>query len=280
VAPTLKDTSVAEIERRLQAVRPHEQGAQRTNVLTHMAWVPPRWSRAAERVLEGLGPMHPSRTILLHPDPKAGADRLDADVAHDCFGASGRLVCAEVIRVWLRGRTAKAPASVVVPLELPDLPAFLRWRGKPPFGRREFEQLVGVADRLIVDSAEWEGLPRAYERLAKVFDRIHVSDLAWARTLRWRAALAELWPGIRTAHALHVTGPQAEALLLAGWLRARLRRKVVLRRKNAASIARLEVDGVQVRPARLPTPSRSDLLSEELEVFVRDSVYEAAVRAT
>jgi len=280
VAQTLRDTTVVEIERRLDALQVHEeQTEQRTSVLTHMAWVPPEWSRAARRVLEGLGPRHPSRTILLHPDPRTGADRIDAEVEHECFVEGGRVICAEIVRLWLRGSTARAPASVVVPLQLPDLPAFLRWRGKPPFGRSELDQLVGVADRLIVDSGEWTGLRPAYGRLADLFGRVAVSDLAWARTLRWRAGLAELWPGIRDAKVLHVTGPQAEALLLAGWLRSRLRRKVALRRADAPSVRRVELDGAAVTPAPIRLPSRSDLLSEQLELFGRDRVYEAAVRA-
>jgi glucose-6-phosphate dehydrogenase assembly protein OpcA len=279
VAASLKDTTVDEIELRLDALDPHAESDQRTNVLTHMAWVPPEWSRAAGRVLKGLGPRIPSRTLMLHPDPKAGADRLDAELEHECFPEAGHDLCAEVVHLRLLGRTAKAPASIVVPLQLPDLPVFLRWRGKPPFGKPEFEQLVGVADRLIVDSDEWPGLPRAYQHLSEVFDRIAVSDLAWVRTLRWRAGLAELWPGIRAARVLHVTGPSAEAFLLAGWLRSRLRRKITLRRRNATSVTEIEVDGTRVEPARLPFASGSDLLSEQLELHVRDPVYEAAVRA-
>jgi glucose-6-phosphate dehydrogenase assembly protein OpcA len=275
---TLRGVSVEEIEQRLDALREHD-AEQRTSVLTHMAWVPPEWSRAVERVMRGLGARVPSRTIILHPDPKAGVDRLDARIDHECFPQAGHHVCAEIVHLWLRGRTARVPASVVASLLLPDLPAFLRWRGKPPFGREEFEQLVEVADRLVVDSAEWAGLPGAYGRLAEDLERVTVSDLAWARTLRWRAALAERWPGIRQARALHVTGPTAEALLLAGWLRSRLRRRITLRRVDSRSLRRVEVDGQRVPPARLPAASSSDLLSEQLELFARDRVFEAAVRA-
>jgi glucose-6-phosphate dehydrogenase assembly protein OpcA len=267
-----------EIERRLAALEARE-GEQRTTVLTHMAWVPPQWSRAVERVMEGLGARVPSRTLILRPDPQAGADRLDARIEHECFPEVEHSICAEIVHLWLRGRTAKVPASVVVSLLLPDLPAFLRWRGKPPFGKPEFEQLVELADRVIVDSSEWQGLPRAYERLAEVFDRVIASDLAWARTLRWRAGLAELWPDVKRAGSLHVTGPKAEALLLAGWLRSRLRRPVTLRRTDARSLRRVEVDGRTVVPAHLLAASASDLLSEQLELFARDRVYEAAVRS-
>jgi hypothetical protein len=275
----LRDTSVSEIERRLDEAREHEEPSQRTSVLTHMAWVPREWARAAERVLEGLGARSPSRTILLHPDPRAKPDRLDAEISHEAFPNAENAVCGEIVKIWLRGRTAFAPASVVVPLQIADLPVFLRWRGRPPFGKAEFEQLVGVTDRLIVDSNEWERLPVAYGRLADSFRRVVVSDLAWARTLRWRAGLADLWPGIRRAGRLRVVGPAAEALLLRGWLRSRLRRDFRLSRDDARRVRRVEIDGEQVVPARGLPLSSSDLLSAEFENFSRDLVYEAVVRA-
>ena len=279
MAPTLKEVSVDEVERRLDTLESHDGSDQRTSVLTHMAWVPPKWSRAVARVMEGLGARVPSRTLILHPDPRARADRLDARIEHELLPGTEDKVCAEVVHLWLRGGTAKVPASVVTSLLLPDLPAFLRWRGKPPFGKPEFEQLIEVADRLIVDSGEWPGLPGAYRRFSEVFDRAVVSDLAWARTLPWRAGLADLWPGIKKARSLHVTAPKAEALLLGGWLRSRLGKAVPVRRTDARSLRRIEVDGEPVHPAQLPAASASDLLSEQLEVYGRDRVYEAAVRA-
>lgn len=276
MASSLTGASVAEIERRLAELR---DGVQRTSVLTHLAWVPPEWEDAALGVLGGLAERHPSRTILLHPDPGAAVDRCDAELEVRIFEAGERPVAAEAIRLRLRGRCAEAPASLVVPLLVPDLPVFLRWRGLPPFGRVPYEQLLAVADRLVVDSGEWPELPAAYGTLARSFAHAAVSDLAWARTHGWRVRLAALWPGVGEIRELEVAGPSAEALLLAGWLRSRLGRDVRLAREDAAGLEALAVDGEPVPPPRPPPRTPSDLLSDELEVFGRDPVYEAAAQA-
>jgi glucose-6-phosphate dehydrogenase assembly protein OpcA len=179
--------------------------------------------------------------------------------------------------VRLKGRRASAPASVVEPLLLPDLPAFLRWRGLPPFGESHFEGLIDVADRLIVDSTEWPDLPRSYERLPEIFDRIAVSDIAWARTSRWRPQLASLWPDIANVKRIRVTGTAAQAHLLGGWLRSRLQHPVEVEHEPSDRLIGVELDG---EPAPFPPgdpPSGSDLLSEELDKFGRDRIYEAAV---
>ena len=279
MAETLTRTSIAEIERRLDDLRDCDVGWQRTSVATHMAWVPPEWSRAVDRVVRGLGSRIPSRTLLLRPDPDAKEDGLDATIEREHFDGEAK-VSAEIVRIRLRGRTAAAPASVVVPLQLPDLPVFLRWRGRPPFGRPQYEDMVGVADRLIVDSSEWGGRLRpAYLRLGESFTRIVVSDLAWERSLGYRAGLAALWPGIRSMRVLDVRGPFADAALLHGWLRSRLKTNIRLRHVDARTLSRVAVDGQAVRAPRRLARSFSDQLSDQLEVYVRDRVYEAAVRA-
>ncbi len=251
----------------------------RTSVMTHTAWVPPEWVEAAEDVLTGLAERHPSRTIVLVPEPEQ-EDGLEADVEVDVFpSGEGRQIWAETIRIRLKGARAAAPASVVLPLFLPDLPVFLRWRGVPSFGGDSFESLVGVVDRLIVDSTEWDDLPGSYAQLSGVFERVVVSDIAWARTSRWRRQLASLWPEIGNVERIRVTGTAAQAALLAGWLRSRLGRSVQLEHQAADHLEAVEIDG---EPAPFPPgdpPPPSDLLSEQLDRFERDRVYEEAVRS-
>jgi hypothetical protein len=275
-------TSIREIERELSSQRldpGSEQPYQRTSVMTHTAWVPPEWVEAAEDVLTGLAERHPSRTVVLFPRPD-DQDGLEGDVEVNVYpGGEGRQICTETIRVRLGGPRAAAPASVVQPLLLPDLPAFLRWRGLPPFGAPEFEQLVDAVDRLIVDSTEWPDLPASYARLPEIFDRVVVSDIAWARTSRWRPMLASLWPEIAGVKRIGVSGTAAQAQLLAGWLRARLGHPVELDHHPSDRLVGVELDG---EPAPFPPgdpPSGADVLSEELDMFSRDRIYEDAVRA-
>jgi glucose-6-phosphate dehydrogenase assembly protein OpcA len=202
-------------------------------------------------------------------------------VSMRCFALQGlsHEVCSEVIELRLGGKRAQAPASIVEPLLISDLPTFCRWRGEPRWGSTELEQLVGVCDRLVVDSSEWRGLPGSYGELGGLFDRIAVSDIAWGRTREWRGRIAELWPEVGEVERLAVTGPKADALLLAGWLRSRLQREVELRHRSARELGPVTLDGTAVEPPLGEPPSASDLLSEELDVFTRDPLYEAAVSA-
>ena len=275
-------TSVRAIEDELRSLRiDRKTGAalQRTSVLTHIAWVPEEWVAAAEDVLAGLAERHPSRTIVLVPEPDAD-DGLEAAAEVECYPVGdGRSVCVDTLRIRLRGRRSEAPASVVEPLLISDLPVFLRWRGMPPFAEQPFEQLVDVVDRLIVDSTEWPDLPGAYGRLAEYFDRVAVSDIAWARTSRWRPMLASLWPGIGEVKRVRVSGTAAQAHLLAGWLRSRLRREIELEHDPSDRLVGVEIDG---EPAPFPPgdpPPPAELLSDELDRFSRDRIYEEAARS-
>ena len=162
----------------------------RTSVLTHLARVPQEWQTAATETLAGLGEQHPSRTLLLFPEPGEG-DRLAARVFLEChpLEGDGRQLCNEVVELRLGGsRPRLRPASRcrccsrsagVHPLARPT-----------PFRTEQFRQMIEIVDRLIVDSAEWPDVPGAYAELEDVFEAAAVSDIAWRRTLPWREALA------------------------------------------------------------------------------------------
>jgi glucose-6-phosphate dehydrogenase assembly protein OpcA len=79
---------------------------------------------------------------------------------------------------------------------------------------------------------------------------------------------------------IRVRGTAAQAHLLAGWLRSRLERDdIALEHVVAERLEAVELDG---EPAAFPAgdpPQPSDVLSDELDRFTRDPVYEGAVRA-
>ena len=248
----------------------------RTSVMTHLAWVPSEWEEVAVETLAGLGERHPSRGILLFPEPSA-ADGIDAKVSMLAFPLreQRRHIAAEVIELRLRGLTSRAAASIVNPLLVPGLPVFLRWRGRPPFGEAQADELIDVCDRLIYDSKEWPDTPHAYTDLP--FEQTACSDIAWRRTEPWRGVLAGLWPGVGDMRSLYVRGPVAEASLLAGWLRSRLNRDVELLQDDADELTAIAVDGEPCAPPH-ERVTGSDLLSDELDQFGRNPVYEAAAR--
>lgn len=274
---------VADIERSLARQRARQRADDvpelRTSTMTHVVWAPTRWLPRARAVLAGLAERHPARTILLVP-MDGRRDRVEADArVHDFPVGDGREVLSEVIEVRLWGRPAEHPASVVLPLLISDLPAFCRWRGEPLWDSTSFSDILGVCDRLVVDSTEWRVPEAGYARLGEAFPRVAVSDLAYRRTLGWKIRLAELWPGIRSARELAVTAPRADALLLSAWLGSRLRRDVALRWTRGEAPTAVAVDGVPVEAPVGGVPSGPDLLSAELDVLGRDPVYEAAARA-
>ncbi len=276
----LADVDVALARLRAQAAA--DAPSMRTSVMTHIAWVPGAWVERARAALEGMAERHPSRTILLFPEPDADDNRIDARAEVERWEVpdTDRGLVTEVIELTLRGSRATAPASVVEPLLVSELPVFLRWRGEPPWGAQELEQLVGVTDRLIVDSIEWEGLPDPYRRLAELFPRCATSDIAWARTSRWRSHLATLWPAIADVRTVRVRGTAAQAWLLCGWLRSRLGRDgIALEHDPAEQLEGVALDGEAVPLPPGDPPAPSDVLSDELERFTPDPVYEAAVLA-
>jgi hypothetical protein len=284
---TGEDVSLGDVEEQLARLRVAAAGEGeapniRTSVMTHVAWVPEEWLEQASATLSGMAERHPSRTLMLVPQLDSPLDRIDAVVSLECYAMPGsnRNVCSEVVELHLHGKRAQAPASIVEPLAISDLPLFCRWRGEPPWGAVQLDQLVGIADRLVVDSTEWEDLPYAYSKLATLFERTAVSDIAWARTSRWRALLASLWPGIADVRTVRVHGTLAQACLIVGWLRSRLDRDdIAMEHDPKEHLVGIDLDG---EPAPFPPgdpPAPSDVLSDELDRFSRDRIYEAAAIA-
>ncbi|MBI2323944.1 MAG: glucose-6-phosphate dehydrogenase assembly protein OpcA, partial [Chloroflexi bacterium] len=154
--------------------------------------------RAASTISE-LAMRHPSRAIVIladrHPDPSS----MPAIELHAQLPSIDRYeqVHYEQVLVRARGEVTDRQTSVVVPLLVPDLPLFVWWTGTPPIGQRHFEELVGLADRLLIDSADFARPEAMLPELARlcVLGPKHcaLTDLNWARLTAWRELLTQFF---------------------------------------------------------------------------------------
>ena len=193
---------VSDIERQLGRLRAREADdgmpELRTSTMTHIVWCPPEWRAKARATLAGLLERHPARTIFLIPEP-GGQAEIEARAELKDFELPGlsREVLSEVIELRLRG--SGRPASrgrSCCRCWSPICPCSAAGAASPRGGASELDEMIGVADRLVVDSSEWRHVPDRVCRPGGALRAVAVSDIAFSRTLPWRRRLAELWPEI------------------------------------------------------------------------------------
>lgn len=247
-----------------------------------------RAARAASRE-------HPARVLGIILGDGRGSGRVDAQVG---IGAGWT---GETAMIRLRGEVTKHPASVVLPLLLPDSPVVVWWPTNAPEDPAA-DPLGQLARRRITDAA---AVPRNKARAMLTQCRTYSpgnTDLAWTRITTWRAILA----AALDQHTARVTAatvtaerisPSAD--LLSAWLADRLRVKVerkvsdgpgitavVLDTRNGpislargdGKLATLAVPGQPDRPVALKRRTLDELLAEELRHLDPDDVYEKTVK--
>lgn len=196
-------------------------------------------ARRAARTVADLALRHPSRAIVLLGD--RDRDGIVASVQLHCHvpqSDGAQPVLYEQILARVRGDFDERVASVVIPLLVPDLPVFLWWTGTPPSDARHLDDLVTLADRFIIDSADFARPDQTLPEVARLArHRVAITDLNWARLTHWRELIAQFFDvpawrpfldgitGIRAGFAVDMDGRDihpSQALLLLGWLSSRL----------------------------------------------------------
>lgn len=200
-------------------------------------------ARRAAASTARLADRHPSRAIVILGD----REREGVEVAiklhcHVPRPAGGGQVCYEQILARVNGDADERVASVVIPLLVPDLSVFLWWTGTPPHDTRRFDDLIALADRLIVDSADFAQPDRTLAVIADLAQahrarKFGITDLNWTRLTPWREQVAaffdvDTWRpcldnivGVRVGFSVDADGRDihpSQALLLIGWLASRL----------------------------------------------------------
>ena len=228
--------------RRVSSAHAREQGriVARASVLNLVVYADrEQHARRAAVSTQRLADRHPSRAIILLGDRVYdGAEIAIALHCHVPQADQTAQICYEQILARVRGDADERLVSVVIPLLVPDLPVFLWWTGTPPQDARRFDDLLELADRLIVDSADFARpdvtLPLmadlALEHRHRAFG---VTDLNWTRLTPWRELIAQFFDvptwrpyldeivGVRVGFGVDMDGRDihpSQALLLVGWM--------------------------------------------------------------
>jgi glucose-6-phosphate dehydrogenase assembly protein OpcA len=254
---------------------------------------------------------HPSRAIVIRvrdsKDPL-----LEARVLAQCwmpFGKSQQ-ICCEQIEITASQTSLVDLPGVVRGLIVPDLPVVLYSPSANLWRSEEFQLLLPLASKLILDSGKFDdpayilkylsNLPRGGCRRA---------DLVWGRVTRWREAISKLFDNPRSLEALYsITDVNilyqggvepVSVYYLAGWFMHVLGAGVHLNVSRgvgptSASIARVDLHGPQfeatvelMEPNSLevrgpdmqqrvvfPPITDCEALRAELSLAERDAIYE------
>lgn len=170
----------------------------RTSVLTLVVVAPrPELSERALAAINALHQRHPSRAIVISPGDFDGPASMDAHIYAECKlnKRAGAEMCTEQILIKTSGELSQHLARVVTPLLIHDLPVVLWWPDDPPFGTRQFTEIVGTADRLLVDSGSFneDGGTRLAGLATVVANGVSVTDIGWLRLNLWRELLAAMF---------------------------------------------------------------------------------------
>jgi glucose-6-phosphate dehydrogenase assembly protein OpcA len=200
-------------------------------------------ARRAAASTSRLSTRHPSRVIVILGDRQR--EGVDVQVQLHCHVPrpdETAQISYEQILARVKGDADERVASVVIPLLVPDLPVFLWWTGTPPHDTRRFDDLIALADRLIVDSADFARPDQTLAVMAELA-RTHggrkfgITDLNWTRLTPWREVVAAFFDvdswrpcldnivGVRVGFGVDADGRDihpSQALLLIGWLASRL----------------------------------------------------------
>jgi glucose-6-phosphate dehydrogenase assembly protein OpcA len=243
--------------------------------------------RAAEQATETVAKLtarHPNRAFVISAAPAAQPELLDAWVQTHCqMPSPGRpQVCGEQVTIEAHGAAVDRIPGTILSLLVPDVPVMLWWPRGEPAGDPRFVKYADMVDRVIVDSATFAAPEDGLANMVTLLGAgIAISDLSWSRLTPWRELTAQFFdaPAL-VPHLFQVTHvivdyearageptDRSQALLLIGWLAARLGWTVTGPASEQSGVTTLHLSdanhnpiAVDLRPAE-PTDDELDRLS-------------------
>lgn len=189
----------------------------------------------------------PSRTIIFVTAPDAPRNSTwHVEVRlNEGETKAGPPIHFETITITVDPKMSGYLASLVSPLLISELPTFLWWPTGDFVGNPLFNDIVGIVDRLIVDSARLGNDARAVAQMRTLLDDDNdprLGDFTWMRLEPWRQLIAQFFDPsevqkclqqisqVNIAYAEHRRDKGsgfAAALLIVGWLASRLDWQVI-----------------------------------------------------
>ena len=154
--------------------------------------------RLAEHTSEIIGAEHPVMAIVIREEHNKRRGKLDGWIRAEIVRP--KTTCArecEIVTLHIDSDASKHVAELVDPLLESGVPIYVWWAGTPPFGKREIEEALRIADALVVDSARFEQPHHSFQGLAKLMTSAHrhlgMADLQWSRLRPWREMIAQFF---------------------------------------------------------------------------------------
>jgi len=179
----LPDTNTTQVNKQLVDLREKHGAIALGRVLTLVLVTVEERAEAAIAAANHASYEHPCRVIAVVAGRGHGEARLDAQIR-----VGGDAGASDVILLHTYGDLSDHPASVVMPLLLPDAPVVAWWPGRAP--AVPAQDPVGVlAQRRITDAAASRDTKKALLTAEGAY-RPGDTDFAWSRITLWRAILA------------------------------------------------------------------------------------------
>lgn len=181
---------------------------------------------------------YPGRVIALVNDPATAPSpepvRVGLLSARRSDG--GFAIRGELLTAALEGRAFEEGAAIAASWSASGIPTVVWWNGPATTNDHLFEDMLDIADRILVDSSTMTDLSAEFTLLHDIVTGTHharVTDALWLRLLAWRQAFAQAFdqPAARLdlEHVRSVElavqqspGGHAAALVLVGWMASRL----------------------------------------------------------
>lgn len=295
---TLQDTSTREVDARLLQLR-EEGGVVALGRVLSLIIVTSGDVEPAIAAANDASREHPCRVIVVNRSTEESPDgRLDAEVR---VGADAG--ASDVVILSPSGPTKEDIDTLVMPLLLPDTPIVVWWPNEPPLSPAA--GLLGqIAQRRISDVYSTADPIVHLKDLASEYSPGD-TDLSWARTTLWRgltAATLDTTADECIDVSVHGNIQHPSVLLLAGWLKSRLRVPVrIQKEENASAITgvtiiqasgvlrlhrpegsstlTMSIPGQGDQHVALPMRGLSECLVEDLRRLDPDETYAAALRS-